>query len=140
MTVAKDFRELRVWDASMVLAEEVYRLVKAFPADERYGLTSQLRRAAVSVPSCIAEGNARSSIPDYLRFVSMAAGSLAEIQTQLLLAQRLGLGRADQCRRCLEQHNIVAKLLMALQTGLRRAHSTAATRPSSLFPVPRSRS
>ena len=124
----------------MVLAEDVYRLVKAFPADERYGLTSQLRRAAVSVPSCIAEGNARGSIPDYLRFVSMAAGSLAEVQTQLLLAERFGLGRTEDRQRCLDQHGIVAKLLMALQTSLRNAHANAATRRSSLFPVPRSRS
>jgi four helix bundle protein len=123
----------------MVLAEDIYRLVKAFPADERYGLTSQLRRAAVSVPSCIAEGNARGSIPDYLRFVSMAAGSLAEIQTQVLLAQRLGLGHVDDRQRCLDQHGNVAKLLMGLQTGLRRAQANVATHRPSLFPVPRSR-
>ena len=87
--MATDFRDLRVWEEAMVLAEQVYQLVQGFPADERYGLVSQLKRAVVSVPSCIAEGNARGSVKDYLRFLAMAAGSLAEVQTQVLLALRL---------------------------------------------------
>src|SRR3546814_6858449 len=84
-----DLRDLRVWEESMVLTERVYELVRDFPADERFGLSSQIKRAAVSVPSCIAEGNARRSTRDYLRFLSMATGSLAEVQTQILLSSRL---------------------------------------------------
>jgi len=138
--VAKDFRELKVWDAAMTLAEDIYRLVRDFPVDERYGLSSQLKRAAVAVPSCIAEGNARASIPDYLRFLSMASGSLAEIQTQVLLCRRLGLGQPLHQARCLEQHEYVTKLLKALQTGLRLAHREASAKPPSPFPIPYSRS
>jgi len=137
--VAKDFRELRVWEASMVLAENVYQLAASFPAEERYGLSAQIKRAAVSIPSCIAEGNARVTRPDYLRFLSMAAGSLAEVLTQCLLAQRLGFGDPVSIQRCLDQHSVVTKLLKALQTGLRPADGEAtATRPSP-FPIPHSR-
>src|SRR5690606_8681930 len=83
LALAQDFRELRVWKEAMELVAEVYTATRDMPADERFGLTAQLRRAAVSVPSCIAEGNARQSTADYLRFLSMAAGSLAEVDTQL---------------------------------------------------------
>lgn len=87
--MAVDFRDLKVWEEAMGLAEEVYRVTATFPLEERFGLAAQARRAAVSVPSCIAEGNARSSTRDYLRFLSMAKGSLAELHTQMLLASRL---------------------------------------------------
>jgi four helix bundle protein len=74
----------------MALAESVYAMTRNFPADERFGLTSQVRRAAVLVASCIAEGNARDSTKEYARFLSMASGSLAEVETQVLLALRVG--------------------------------------------------
>jgi four helix bundle protein len=79
----------------MALVEAVYRLSAKFPSDERFGLTSQLRRSSVSVPSNIAEGAARSSSADYLRFLHVARGSLSELDTQLLLARRLGLAEPD---------------------------------------------
>src|SRR5690606_16003224 len=88
--MATDFRDLRVWDEAMALSEMVYAMTNGFPSHERFGLVSQMRRAAVSVPSCIAEGNARGSTKDYLRFLSMSKGLLAELQTQILLAGRLG--------------------------------------------------
>jgi len=74
----------------MELAERVYRLTGKFPADERFGLVSQLRRAAVSVPSNIAEGQARHGTREFLQFISHAMGSLAEIETQVALSERLG--------------------------------------------------
>jgi four helix bundle protein len=74
----------------MDLVTEVYSVTRTFPADERFGLTSQLRRAAVSVPSNIAEGNRRPTRTEYRRFVSIARGSLAEVETQMEVARRLG--------------------------------------------------
>jgi four helix bundle protein len=85
----RDYRDLRVWIAAMDLAQAVYVTTAAFPRTERFGLTAQLRRAAVSVPSNIAEGQVRDSNPDFLRFLAIAAGSLAEMRTQLLVAARL---------------------------------------------------
>jgi four helix bundle protein len=87
--MALDYRELEVWQMSMELCEQVYGLVRQFPSDERYALGDQLRRAAVSIPSNIAEGNGRDSKSDYARFLSIARGSLFEVQTQLELAERL---------------------------------------------------
>src|SRR3546814_1396582 len=76
----------------MGLAKRVYEITAGFPRDERYGLTSQVQRSAVSIPSNIAEGNARMSTRDYARFIAVALGSTAELQTQLLLSRDLGLG------------------------------------------------
>jgi len=81
---------LDVWRDSMELVEMIYTLSSGFPGSERFGLTSQMRRAAVSVPSNIAEGAARRSTPEYLRFLSIARGSLSELDTQLQIAIRLG--------------------------------------------------
>ena len=81
---------LDVWRDSMNLVETIYRLTGTFPHDERFGLTSQLCRAAVSIPSNIAEGAARRSTPEYLHFLSIARGSLSEASTQLQIARRLG--------------------------------------------------
>ncbi|HZX72624.1 MAG TPA: four helix bundle protein [Rhodanobacter sp.] len=80
---------LQVWQDAMDLVEAIYRISADFPDSERFGLTSQLRRAAISVPSNIAEGAARRSTPEYLRFLSMARGSLSELDTQLQIAERL---------------------------------------------------
>ncbi|TAM11126.1 MAG: four helix bundle protein [Nevskiaceae bacterium] len=82
--------QLHAWQSAMRLIEQIYKLTEQFPATERYGLTDQLRRAAVSVPSNIAEGAARGSQADCLRFLYMARGSLSEVDTQTKIAQRLG--------------------------------------------------
>ena len=86
--MVNDYRELDVWQMSMTLCEKVYELIRSFPADERFALYDQLRRAAVSIPSNIAEGNGRDSKTEYARFLSIAMGSLFEVQTQLELAER----------------------------------------------------
>ncbi len=92
----KTFRELIVWQKSMQLVTNIYRLSQAFPREERYGLTNQLRRSAVSVPSNIAEGFGRQTTKDYLRFLQIAMGSLFEFQTQLEIAKNLEfLSRTD---------------------------------------------
>jgi four helix bundle protein len=81
--------DLRVWQLAMDLVVEVYAVTKQFPDSEKYGLGSQMQRAAVSVPSNIAEGAGRESNADFLRFLTISRGSLSELETQLLIAQRL---------------------------------------------------
>jgi four helix bundle protein len=83
---AKHYKELLVWQKGMLLAKVVYGLTARFPTDERFGLVSQMRRAAISVPSNIAEGQARHGTREFLQFLSHASGSLAELETQLLLS------------------------------------------------------
>ncbi|MBN1511994.1 MAG: four helix bundle protein [Phycisphaerae bacterium] len=90
----KTFRDLIAWQKGIQLAKEVYKVTQTFPEIERFGLVIQSRRAAVSIPSNIAEGYARASLPDYLRFLKVARGSLAELETQLHLASELGFTKA----------------------------------------------
>ncbi len=87
---------LDVWRDGMTLVESIYRFSSSFPDHERFGLTSQLRKAAVSVPSNIAEGAARRSTAEYLRFLSIARGSLSEVDTQQQIAVRLGFAQASE--------------------------------------------
>ena len=86
----KSHKDLDVWKMAMELAEQVYKVIKGFPKEEVYGLTSQIKRAVVSVPSNIAEGAARNSKKEFTQFLYVALGSNAELETQLLLAGRLG--------------------------------------------------
>ena len=90
-----DHKDLDVWKKGMELVEKVYSISSAFPDSERFGLTSQIRRAAVSIPSNIAEGSARKSDKELLQFLSIALGSLAEVETQFLIAIRLDLAKKD---------------------------------------------
>ncbi len=117
---ASHFRELEVWQLGMELAQAVYRTGAQFPREERYGLAAQLQRAAVSIPSNLAEGNARGSTRDYARFVSMARGSCAELQTQLLLAERLELGVGPDRAATLTSCERVSQMLARLQQSLQR--------------------
>jgi len=87
--LVRDYQDLEVWQMAMDLCEKVYRLTSRFPRQETYGLTSQMQRAAVSIPSNIAEGRMRGTTREYAHFISVARGSLAELRTQLILASRL---------------------------------------------------
>jgi len=89
--VVRKHQELDVWNDAIDLVERIYRLTATFPADERYGLSSQLRRAAVAIPSNLAEGAARSSRREFLRFLDIARSSLVEIETQIVIARRLAM-------------------------------------------------
>jgi four helix bundle protein len=120
MSKVSHFRDLRVWQGGMNLVELVYRVSIGFPKAEIYGLTSQVRRAAVSVPSNIAEGHARTSTKDYLNHLSMAQGSLAEVQTQLEIAKRLGYIVDGQIASILDEATILGKQLHALREALGR--------------------
>ncbi|EIL96585.1 four helix bundle protein [Rhodanobacter thiooxydans] len=110
--------DLSVWQQAMSLVEEVYVCSSTYPNDERFGLAAQLRRAAISVPSNIAEGAARRSTPEYLRFLSIARGSLSELDTQLQIADRLGYGRVplDVKTRIGDIFAMLTGLMNALQT------------------------
>ena len=120
----KSFRDLVVWQKAMDLVELVYAITKQFPSDERYALTSQIKRASVSVPSNIAEGYGRHSTADYIRFLQIALGSLNELQTQLELAIRLeffeksSVESAD--RLCLEVEKMLVGLIKKLNARTNR--------------------
>lgn len=135
--MATDFRELRVWEASMALAESVYGMASKIPREERFGLAAQLKRVAISVPSCIAEGNARGSTRDYLRFLAMAKGSLAEIQTQVLLAARLQMIDPSAAHAVLSRAGSVSLLLNSLRKSLSEKLPRDGHSP---FSIPHSRS
>ena len=85
----KGHKDLDVWKQSMTLAEDIYALTKGFPSDEKYGLSSQMKRAAVSIPSNIAEGAGRKGDKEFIQFLYISMGSLSELETQLLLSKRL---------------------------------------------------
>jgi len=91
MGSARTFRDLIVWRRAIELAKAVYQATRAMPETERFGLIAQMRRAAVSVPSNIAEGNARHTLKDYIHFLSVARGSLAELETQITIARELNM-------------------------------------------------
>lgn len=114
---AKSYRELIVWQKAMDLVEAVYRISQQFPSDERFGLTSQIRRAAISIPSNIAEGQSRGTPKDFSRFLDIAHGSLAEIETQFLIAGRLRYLNNQE----LNQLEAVAAEVGKLLNGLQRS-------------------
>ena len=114
------FRDLRVWQVGMDLAERVYELTKLFPRHEIYGLAGQAQRAATSVPSNIAEGHARESTKEYLHHVSIAQGSVAELQTQLELVKRLHYISGDQLALAVDVATSLAKQLHALRNALQK--------------------
>jgi four helix bundle protein len=114
----RDFQDLEVWQMAMDLSERIYRLTWEFPRHEVYGLSSQLQRASVSIPSNIAEGRMRGTLRDYAHFVAMARGSLAEVRTQLILAQRLNYATSEQAGPLLNSSEHLAKRLNALRRSL----------------------
>ena len=116
---AQSYHDLLVWQKGLVLAKEIYKLTAGFPSEEKFGLISQMRRAAVSVPSNIAEGQARNTPGEFAQFISYAEGSLAELDTQLTLAIELAFVTSEKARFSLDA---VAELRRMLN-GLRRAIS-----------------
>jgi len=112
--VAKSYRDLTVWNRAMTLAESTYELTGSFPEREQYRLTSQLIRAAISIPANIAEGQRRATRKDYARFISIARGSTAEVETLLELALRVGMGRADEVEAAFELAEEVSRMLNVL--------------------------
>jgi four helix bundle protein len=120
-------KDLEVWKMAMDLVTDVYSMTSCFPKEEVYGLTSQLRRAAISIPSNIAEGAARRSRKEFIQFLHVASGSVAELETHLLVAARLGFGSTQSALNRVEE---VRKLLLGLLRALKKK---PITHHSSLF-------
>jgi four helix bundle protein len=117
--MVRSFRDLEVWRLELDLVQSVYQCTAAFPKSETFGLAAQMRGAAVSIPSNIAEGQARNSTKEFLRFLSYALGSLAELKTQLGLANRLEYGKGN-IPLLLAQVSLLGKKLHCLQKSIRR--------------------
>ena len=115
------YRKLEVWHEGIELVAAVYRLTEAFPSRERYGLTSQLRRASVSVPSNIAEGYGRATRGEYLNHLSVAKGSLNEVETLCVVCLKLGIGDTNALNELNARVNVLQKRLTRLRSRLNSA-------------------
>lgn len=116
---SKNYRDLIVWQKSMELVVAVYDMTKKFPKEEMYGLTSQVRRAVVSIPSNIAEGQGREYKKEFYQFLSIAYGSLREVETQVLISEKLNYIDESVCIAIIEQCNEIGKLINGLKNSMR---------------------
>ena len=119
----RSYRDLHVWQRAVELVEEVYRVSASFPDQEKYGLTSQIRRAAVSVPSNIAEGYGRRRTGHYLHHLAIANGSLKEVETQLIIAGRLNFIEKEQAQLAWSLLQDTGKMLTSLTRSLDHGES-----------------
>jgi len=113
----KTHKDLDVWNKSMELVEEIYRITNKYPSEEKFGLVAQIRRAAISIPSNIAEGAARNSKKEFTQFLYIALGSLSELETQLILSERLNYIKGEEFFEEIEQ---IRKMLLGLIKFLKR--------------------
>ena len=114
----RSYRDLRVWQEGMALAEACYPLTRRFPKDELFGMTSQIRRAATSVPANIAEGYGRESVGEYIQFLRVSQGSLKELETHVTLSSRVGLIAESETKDVLEGCDRLGKMLHRLIRSL----------------------
>jgi four helix bundle protein len=117
----ESYRDLRVWRQAMDLAEATYRLSASFPKNEAYGITAQMRRASVSIPANIAEGYGRNSKGAYSQFLKVAQGSLKELETHVLLAERLGLVASASTTPVLASCDALGRMLRSLIRSIERS-------------------
>lgn len=120
----RGYRDLQVWQKGMDLVIACYAVTRSFPRSEQYGLTSQLTRAAVSIPANIAEGRARPHVKEFLQFLGIACGSLAELETHLEIAGRLEFIKPAALEDLLNQTDVLGRMLNGLQASLKRRSST----------------
>jgi len=118
--MVKDFKELVVWQKSIEFVKEIYKETKSFPKDELFGLTSQLRRASVSVPSNIAEGWLRQYTKEYIQFLFHSIGSCGEIETQLIIAKELGYINEKRFNSLIDKINHIVRMLNNLSKSLKK--------------------
>lgn len=116
--MVQSYRELIVWQKAMELVERVYRMTRVFPKEERYGLSIQIQRAAVSIPSNIAEGHARSSTKEYRNFLSISQGSTAEVETQAMIAVKLDYVTEKQTETIMSLLDEISRMLTAIKKKL----------------------
>ena len=109
-----NFKELLVWKKSIELVTEIYEITSVFPSEEKFGLVSQIRRASVSIPSNIAEGNARRSSADYIQFLKIARGSGAEVETQIIISKNLGFMNDVKCEELTLKITEIMKMINGL--------------------------
>ena len=112
--------KLEVWNKAIEFVTTVYKNTSTFPSDEKFGLTSQIRRAAVSIPANIAEGAARQSSKEFMHFLSIAQGSASELETELLIARNLDYLKEDVYESLYTQLNTIARMLVGLSQHLKR--------------------
>ncbi len=120
--VIRDYKDLQVWQKGMALAKQIYQMTQAFPSEEKFGIVSQMRRAAVSVPSNIAEGQARNTTGEFVQFLSHAEGSLAELDTQVRLSVTLGFCRQPDGESVSASITEPQKMLKSLRGKLAARH------------------
>src|SRR5580692_8668934 len=116
----KSYRDLRVWQESMTLAVECYQLTRAFPKEEMFGLSSQIRRSAASIPANIAEGHGRENTQSFIQYLRIAQGSLKELETHLLLAERVGLVEKENIEQIIRQCESLGKMVRLLIRSLQQ--------------------
>jgi four helix bundle protein len=119
MPTLQSYRDLRVWNEAMLLAEMAYRHTRAFPKHELFGLTAQIRRAAASIAANIAEGYGRDQLGSYVQFLRIANGSCKELETHVLLASRVLGDMCSESKPVLDQADVVGKMLRGLIRSLR---------------------
>jgi four helix bundle protein len=119
----KSYKELNVWQKAYQLYIAIYKITKDFPKEERYGLTAQIRRAAVSVPSNIAEGYGRKTTPEYIQSLYIAYGSHCELETQIMVSKDLGYIKSDDFQELQREIGEVERMLKALIKSLQNKHS-----------------
>ena len=116
--VVKNYTELIVWQKAMLAAESIYRLIAKLPKEEKFALADQMRRCAVSIPSNIAEGQERNTSADFIRFINIAQGSRAELETQLLLCERIGYFKREDIEEPFQLLKEIGKMLNTIITRL----------------------
>jgi four helix bundle protein len=119
MVMGKGFEDLEVWKLSVQLSTDIYKITESFPKTEQFGLTNQIRRSVVSIPSNLAEGSAKNSKPEFARFISMSQGSNAELKTQLIIAKNIGFLQESDYINLIEKIDSIARMLKALRNSIK---------------------
>jgi four helix bundle protein len=132
--MVNNFKELNVWKDSIKLVKDIYQLTKSFPRIEDYTLTSQIRRSAISIPSNIAEGAGKSSTAEYIRFVDISLGSLAELETQVIISFELEYISKEQLDLFLNDINKIGTMIGAMKISLEKKKITSLNK-KSLTPI-----